>query len=261
VSGAPIVDGRVVWAGYALAPVALDLATGKVLWVGKPLGREAFTTYASMTLAPAGDVAGAGRLLLVPSLHDGLRAFGLKGAGPTAGTPKPEVLWSSKSRHRVGSSAILSGGVIYYPGGKNLVAIDAATGKTKWKSELPAGWHVSTPLADGGKVYAATARGTLVAVDAATGTPDWEACAGPCLLDVLPYRRGYSGLSSSPALAGDVLYIGGDDGVFYALAREDGRVLWRYLLGTPVSSSPAIAGNALYVAALDGNLYCFVGKR
>ena len=258
ISGAPVIDGSVVWAGYAPAQVALELATGKPLWVSKPHGREAFTSYASMSVASDGT---SDRVLLVPSLHDGLRAYGLKGAGPTAGTPRPALLWTSKTRHRVGSSLAVANGTIYYPGGMHLVAVDALTGKTKWKSELPAGWHVSTPLVADGTVYAATARGTLVALDAETGTTDWEACAGPCLLDVLPYRRGYSGLSSSPALAGDTLYIGGDDGVFYALHREDGRVLWRYHVGTPVSSSPAIAGNAVYVASLDGNLYCFVGRR
>ncbi|HEV8320696.1 MAG TPA: PQQ-binding-like beta-propeller repeat protein [Myxococcota bacterium] len=266
VSAAPLIDGNVVWAGYAPAPVALDLRSGKVLWVGKPHGREAFTNYASMTLADVSetDAAGAGvsaeRVLLLPSLHDGLRVLGLK-PGPASAAPKPAVLWSGKTRHRVGATPAYADGVAYYPGGKHLVAVDVLTGKPRWRTELPAGWHVSSPLVAGGRVYAASARGTLVSLDAASGAIRWETTVGPSLLDLLPYRRGYAGLSSSPALAGDHLYIGGDDGYLYAVDAESGRVAWRYHLGTPVSSSPAVAGNAVYVAALDGNLYCFVGRR
>src|SRR5262249_19008112 len=46
---------------------------------------------------------------------------------------------------------------------------------------------------------------------------------------------------SSPAVAGDVLYIGSGDGSLYALDRFTGAKRWSYDAGSSVSSSPAVA--------------------
>jgi len=44
---------------------------------------------------------------------------------------------------------------------------------------------------------------------------------------------------SSPAAAGDYVYVGSDNGTFYSTEGETRRVAWRYYVGVPTKSSPA----------------------
>ena len=74
---------------------------------------------------------------------------------------------------------------------------------------------------------------------------------------------------SAPAIYGEKIYFGGDDGVFWALNQSNGRVVWEYkiLFGTKskkVFSSPAIFNKTVYFGAYDGNFYALdseTGKR
>jgi len=54
------------------------------------------------------------------------------------------------------------------------------------------------------------------------------------------------------------VYFGADDGRLYALNPATGAERWRFELGVPVRSSPAIAGNMLFLTTEDGSLYAFV---
>ena len=63
---------------------------------------------------------------------------------------------------------------------------------------------------------------------------------------------------STPCIAGDVAYFGGENGYLYAVDAGTGECLWRYYLGLPIMGSPIISGNALFVSDFDGNLHGFV---
>ena len=76
-----------------------------------------------------------------------------------------------------------------------IVAVDAATGKTKWK-QVFAGKGLArddrkhprygaVPVASGGKVFHLGSAGLIYAVDLATGKPAWEADVGPFRQDLL----------------------------------------------------------------------------
>ncbi len=58
---------------------------------------------------------------------------------------------------------------------------------------------------------------------------------------------------SSPAILGDVVYVGSADGYIYALNASNSNKLWSYQIGTPngVYSSPAIANGVLYLSSLN----------
>ena len=73
-----------------------------------------------------------------------------------------------------------------------------------------------------------------------------------------------STVSSSPAVAGGVLYIGSnrDDDKVYALNATTGLLIWSYTTGGSVESSPAVADGVVYVGStfnesgqVDGNVY------
>jgi outer membrane protein assembly factor BamB len=64
-------------------------------------------------------------------------------------------------------------------------------------------------------------------------------------------------VDSSPAIAGDRVYIGSNDGRFYVLNLSDGKKIWDFEAGAPLSASPAIAAGRIVIGSQDGKLYCF----
>jgi outer membrane protein assembly factor BamB len=64
-------------------------------------------------------------------------------------------------------------------------------------------------------------------------------------------------VESSPAIAGERVFIGSNDGRFYVLGLNDGVKLWEFNAGAPLSASPAIARGRIVIGAQDGRLYCF----
>ena len=64
-------------------------------------------------------------------------------------------------------------------------------------------------------------------------------------------------VESSPAIAGDRVYIGSNDGRFYVLDLNTGAKLWEFNTGAPLSASPASANGRIVIGAQDGRLYCF----
>jgi outer membrane protein assembly factor BamB len=64
-------------------------------------------------------------------------------------------------------------------------------------------------------------------------------------------------VESSPAISGDRVFVGSNDGRFYALNLATGAKLWEFTAGSALSASPAIASGRIVIGAQDGRLYCF----
>jgi len=60
---------------------------------------------------------------------------------------------------------------------------------------------------------------------------------------------------SSPAISGNMIYVGSTDGNFYAVDRESGKLKWKYEAKSRITSSPAVSEGLVYFGAYDGNLY------
>ncbi|MGA7931286.1 MAG: PQQ-binding-like beta-propeller repeat protein, partial [Candidatus Sulfotelmatobacter sp.] len=60
---------------------------------------------------------------------------------------------------------------------------------------------------------------------------------------------------SSPAVFGDVVFVGGTDGNFYAVSSESGTLKWKFEAKSRITSSPAVSGGLVYFGAYDGNFY------
>ena len=58
-------------------------------------------------------------------------------------------------------------------------------------------------------------------------------------------------MTSSPAVANGVVYVGSNDDSIYALNASTGTLLWSYSAGESVSSSPAVADGVVYVGSLN----------
>jgi hypothetical protein len=69
-----------------------------------------------------------------------------------------------------------------------------------------------------------------------------------------------SRIISSPALTGETLYAGCEDGNLFALDAASGRELWRFRTGDAIYSSPAVDGGTVFVGSDDGGLYALTGS-
>ena len=60
---------------------------------------------------------------------------------------------------------------------------------------------------------------------------------------------------SSPAVAGDTVYVGSQNYNFYALDADTGAKKWEFETGSWVESSPSVAGGRVYFGSNDSRLY------
>ena len=60
---------------------------------------------------------------------------------------------------------------------------------------------------------------------------------------------------SSPAVAGNSLYVGSGDHYFYALDLAGGTMLWKFKSESRIASSAAVSGGLVYFGSFDGNFY------
>ena len=131
-----------------------------------------------------------------------------------------------------------------------IIALDAATGATRWEHVYAATWlsgmdaqqgpgpHAA-PLVYRDRVYAAGATGVLHALDARTGRVVWRLR----LIEDLDGTKVMRGYSSSPLVYNDwiIVQIGGDGHAVLALDPADGRVVWRGGSFVNRNSSPIVA--------------------
>jgi len=62
-------------------------------------------------------------------------------------------------------------------------------------------------------------------------------------------------VNSCPAVVGNTVYVGSEDGMVYAIDATSGQELWHVVTGAQIDSSPALANGILYVGSFDGKLY------
>lgn len=185
------------------------------------------------------------------------------------------------------SSAAVMNGLVYFGcRDSNFYALDAATGQKKWAFSNKGSWVITSPAVRDGKVYFATSDSALFYVlDAKSGIPVFS----------LKFKWP---MFSSPAIAGDMLYMGTHEGKLIAIDLKAQKVAWEFQTdgsrqngptftnpdGTPnyalafsedfydelvtgvvkmqamgtVLSSPVVVDKIIYVGSTDGNLYALM---
>ena len=182
------------------------------------------------------------------------------------------------------SSAAVAGGVVYF-GCRDgrLYALDARSGARVWAYDNKGSWVIGSPAIKDGTVFFTTSdSGMFRAVDARTGTEQFAIS--------LKWP-----MFSSPAIAGDLLYIGSHEGRMHVIdlakrqlawsfqsdgSREngatyttaDGAPNYRAAMSSPffdevvagiqkmfsvgaMLSSPAVADGVVYIGSADGYVY------
>ena len=65
-------------------------------------------------------------------------------------------------------------------------------------------------------------------------------------------------ISSSPAVANGVVYVGSEDSTLYAFDAATGAQLWSAATGGQIyHGSPSVSDGVVYVGSTDDNLYAF----
>ncbi|WP_262403597.1 PQQ-binding-like beta-propeller repeat protein [Actinomadura sp. CNU-125] len=162
--------------------------------------------------------------------------------------------WSRAAGLFVGGIATADG-IVYFSDvtekgrARNLHALDARTGKQRWKVRLEGdvqNMTVSLTVADGA-VYDVREDGFVVARDL-SGRLLWKRDADLEDLDDV----------ESPTVAGGVVYQGGNGhnagGEAVALDARTGKELWRYETDA-LAAPPTVADGTVYVATKEGELH------
>lgn len=169
----------------------------------------------------------------------------LTGVAGSALPEEPAPVWSFETGGGIESTAAIAGGVAYVGSlDGHLYALDLAGGRLRWK--YAAGDEIkSSPAVAAGVVYFGDEAGRFHAVDAATGEARWTFQAA-------------AAVTSPPNLAdlagGRAVLFGSYDNHLYALAAQDGSLLWKLETDSYLHASPAVAGGFAYAAGCDGYL-------
>jgi outer membrane protein assembly factor BamB len=252
-----VAGGRVLVSGRHLL-AALDPETGATLW----------------SLDPSPAATGTATFASVAVSADGTRAVGLFGRGedgylvfdPASGAE----LYRVAPPISIGTSAspIIDGETLFLGGTATGLAgaFDLATGVCAWQRTIygiDTWWGAeteSTPAVAGGLFLMPTARDLLWVEDAATGVERWVAWSGPSAIRASGDAANHYAFMGSPAVTGDVVWIGGADGVLRALDLDGGDLLGSLDLGAPILAAPTPAGDALVVATYDGVVRALVAS-
>jgi len=164
-----------------------------------------------------------------------------------------EIVWATPTAGSVESSPCIAGNRVFAGSGHGkLYCGDAETGKVMWTFDT-LGDTDSTPVHYGGRIFVGCAtgdtgeRGHLWRIDVASGKPKviWH----------VPTQRGiWATVALNPEKGR--LYVGCNNGVFYALRMADGGLVWKKKLGNRIWGSAAVTDGCVLVGARDGRFWC-----
>ena len=177
-----------------------------------------------------------------------------------------------------------------HDGPSYLLAVDAATGETRWKADRPAASSWTTPIVvpwKGGARVVVSIDGAVEAYDAGTGERVWwvdglsgnrlpsPILAGSRIVvpssdsrsnlalpvghrgrlpeeQVLWHGRSATASMSSPVVTGEAIYFINSRGVIRCLELASGRSRWATRLASAAWATPIVNGDRVYVFGTDG---------
>ena len=230
-----IEDGRERWSFAGAAPMKGPLAIGDRAWVADGAG-----VVHAMTLPDGKSLWDSTSSYAAPSdltvVDDRLYLGTRDGAVVAMDAASGREVW----RQTIGTSpihapAVANGTIVVASDAGDAKALDPATGAVRWTTHVSdAG--IGTPVIAGDLVFigagADSAGSRLVAFDLASGAERWHD----------------DRFLAAPAIAGDVAYATGPDGLVSAVDRATGAVRWTGSLDGNLRA-PAVAGDGVYVSA------------
>jgi len=263
VRGSPAIGTSVIAVGTSdRAVVLLDRATGRPIWrrrvpgtvAGGPL-LAAERVYVATQAAPDGRV-----LALI--LKSGSPAWSVRTGGVTAplaltadllvaATDAGEVValdaasGATRWRRRLGRSTRAApvptaDGIAVATIGDSLYLLDPATGTVRARVATP-GTVLGAPATDGRRLFLATTAGRLVALSLPALTVDWD-------------RPADDAVYGAPALVGDTLYAVSASGTLWRVAVDSSGAGRSTALGVPTTAGPTPIAGGVLVGGVSGEV-------
>jgi outer membrane protein assembly factor BamB len=254
VSSPAVQAGVVYFASYDSNFYALDAASGALKWKFATKGEKRFAAAHIHGLQPASERMPDpfDFYLSSPAVANGIVYFG-SGDGnvyaldAAAGTVK----WTLQTGDVVHASPALAEGLLFIGSWDTyFYALDAATGAEKWRFKTgddavihnQTGIQSSAAVANG-VVYFGCRDAKLYALDILTGAKKWAAD-----------NKGSWVIGSPAVKDGKVYYSTSDGGLFHGVDARTGAELFALRFQWPMFSSPAVAGNIAYLGSHEGKL-------
>lgn len=186
-----------------------------------------------------------GGVVSKPAFHEGEVYFGSEDHRlHVISARSGKVAWTYFTEAPVRSSPQVSHGHVFIGSDDGyLHAVNLISGRRVWRVEANAPIR-STPVVDGEgeAIYFGTEAGELFCTDFRGGVK-WR-------------YKAKRAITSTPAIADEVIYFGSLDSNLYALEANTRWVIWRFRLGRGSISSPVLADGKVFTGAADGNIYC-----
>lgn len=243
--------------GRSDAVMAMDLDSGKILWIKQDEANDVWHTGCPQGPGPDG---------FPPKPVRPARA----GAGYTAPTPPP-TYWCADPEGPdwdISSGAMLAN----LPDGKRLLVVGQKSGlvwghdpdhegELKWRSraDLARGQIVFGGAMDKDTAYFAFRSGGVDAIDITTGKEKWYTLVADPVGEMATHKGFSAAISVSPGL----VYAGGLDGVFHIFSTVDGKEVWTFNTvkdfdtvngikahgGSIGSAGPTVANGMVYITS------------
>lgn len=189
--------------------------------------------------SPSGLVVGDGRVFGIRT--DGGSFFVLdETAGVSVLSKGIGYVFNSMPAYSDGKLYITSGNWIYGTG--FVGCYDVTTGVELWNFPTTPGPIYHPPTVSGNRVYIGTSNNYTYCIE--EGVQKW-------------YKKLGGPSQSAPAVDGDLLCIGCDDGKVYSfnITGDQPVSLWNFTASTAIRSPITIEGDKVYCASSDGHLY------
>lgn len=230
-AGPALHDGTVyLWQDARLR--AVDARTGTERW-SYPVGDAASCGGVPVRVAPAPDgyvYVSAGTRVLSVDIGSGRVRWHFESPAvflsPPAFAPGP---------------AVTGGGVYLADYLGTVYALDAATGKDRWRIATESRQSIEPVLVVAGNVHVGSGS-ALYTLDAVTGTPKWRFAAGGEVV-------------GAPVVADGRVHFGSADHVLYTLDAAGGQLRWKLATGGEITGSPVAQGGVVYACSKDRCVY------
>jgi outer membrane protein assembly factor BamB len=251
-------DGRVLWtvprAGGPVAAPAIDPSAGTggllVMTEGASAPKTVLVAIdlvsrSRLWTLPLGDIARGSPTIEDGRVYVGSRNGFVYAADVVTGT----LAWKVRTAGSVDATPAVDGGKVFVVsesetvGDVTLAALDAATGRSRWRFEQPRpALGPTSPSVFGGSVYVGFGDDVVRAFDQNTGAERWSRLV----------RAPFS-FRTAPAIAGGSVYLLDEAGGIYRLDAGTGETRWEFRFPSRASwSAPLVAGSTVYVGLDDG---------
>ncbi|GLX18765.1 MULTISPECIES: serine/threonine-protein kinase [Streptomyces] len=229
---APVLHEGTVYVWQDARLRALDARSGQEAW-SYPVGDAASCGNVPVRVTPAPDgnvyVAAGTRVLSVDRASGRVRWHFEAPAvflAPPAFAPGP---------------AVTGGGVYLADYLGTVYALDAATGKDRWRIATEPRPASDPVLVANGSVHLG-AGSALYTLDAVTGTPKWRFAAG-------------GEITGPPVVADGRVHFGSADHCLYTLDAAGGQLRWKLATGGEITGAPVAEAGVVYACSKDRCVY------